>query len=565
MKMPKIILLFLFALLALGVLVILRDAPKAEVASSKSKKAKAQKVLPRKHAAPAVPPAVIHGGVPAVPTPAQTETQTTAPVASQGVFDAAIAKALAAQKIPAAPVSDDASFHRRASLILTGRIPSWQAAKAFIADKSADKREKLIDTLMASPAFTDFQVLKWGDLFRVKAEFPSNIWPNGVQAYNRWIREQVANNRPYDEMVYELLTSTGSNFRSPAVNFFRAFQKREPQAIADNAAMIFLGQRTSEPAYAPFFSQLRYKATREWKEEIVYVDLDAPLKETSSTMPDGQELKLEAGRDNRRAFARWLVGERGQHVNRLFARTMANRVWFWLMGRGVIHPVDDMRADNAPSNPELLDALENAFVSSGYDVQALMRRILLSDAFARSSVYQSADLPKAAAQFAYYPTQRMGAEQIVDAINDVTGEFDVYTSLVPEPYSYFPKDMRSVQIGDGSVSSPQLELFGRPSRDVSLESDRNNELNAKQVLYLLNSGGVLKKLEQSNQIATMSKEANSREELIERCYLMALGRVPRQEEQQRVTQLLAKYPKADKAAQMLLWALLNSPEFLFNH
>ncbi len=348
-------------------------------------------------------------------------------------WDKIIVDQLRSQGITPAPLCDDATYHRRVSLLLTGRLPSWQEAESFIADKDAAKREKLVDRLMSGTAFVDYQVLKWGDLLRIKAEFPSNIWPNGVQAYARWVREQIQTNRPYDEMVYELLTSTGSNFRSPAVNFYRAFQKRDPQLIADNVALLFLGLRKAPVGMSHFFTQLRYKSTREWKEEIVYIDLDSPLKEKKATLPDGTTLKLDASRDQRRTLARWLVGTRDKKVNRAFARAMVNRAWFWLMGQGIVNPVDDMRKENKPVNAKLLDALEQDFIASGYDLRALMRNIVLSDSFARSSRYEGKEKEKQRAlqRFAYYPTQRLTAEQLVDALGDITGIFDTYTSKVP--------------------------------------------------------------------------------------------------------------------------------------
>ncbi len=481
------------------------------------------------------------------------------------LIDECINRQLAKLDLEQASPCDDATYLRRVSLILTGTLPTWQEAEGFIKDESTGKRAKLVDKLMSSDAFIDYQVLKWGDLLRIKAEFPSNIWPNGVQAYARWVREQVQTNRPYDEMVYELLTSSGSNFRTPAVNFYRAFQKREPQIIADNVALLFLGLRKAPDSLPPFFTQLRYKSTREWKEEIVYIDLDSFAKKKKVTMPDGLELALADGTDHRRTMARWLVGVRGKRVNEAFAEAMVNRVWFWLMGQGIVSPVDDMSQKSI--NPALLEHLQKSFVASDYDIKKLMRDIVLSDAFARHSLYSCKDELRASAlaNFAYYPTQRLTAEQFVDALGDITGIIDTYTSKVPEPYSYYPDDIRAAQLVDGSVGSPQLELFGRPSRDVSLESDRNSDINTKQVLYLLNSAGVLDKLAKSEKLAAMSRECSTREELVRRVYLMMLSREPKPDELRTVVAKLASERDQHKATQLLIWALLNSPEFLFNH
>ena len=369
----------------------------------------------------------------------QATISKTAPHHQRNPIDIAIGAELAQRGLSPAPRCDDATFARRVTLILTGQLPSWQQAEAFAKSKSPSKREQLIDQLLASPDYIDYQVLKWGDLLRVKSEFPSNIWPNGVQAYNRWIREQMMVNRPYEEMVYELLVSTGSNFRSPAVNFYRAFQNRAPQQIADNINLLFLGSRNSNSSFAPFFEQLRYKGSREWKEEIVYADLDIICSNSLIQMPDGQQIKLRAGQDARRNFAVWLVGERAKgdakaRINHPFASCMSNRIWYWLMGRGIVHPVDDRHQDNPASNPELLSLLEQHFVSSGYDSKALMRLILTSEAFSRSSLYPAkpAEKASAAAQFAYYPTTRLTAEQLIDAIAEISGIFDRYISMVPD-------------------------------------------------------------------------------------------------------------------------------------
>lgn len=480
-------------------------------------------------------------------------------------IDVYLAEAMAAKKVQPSDACSDEVFLRRVSLVLTGRLPRTEQVLVFLASENPEKRSLMIDALLDSEAYVDYQVLKWGDLLRIKSEFPSNIWPNGVQAYNRWLREQIRANVPYNQMVYDLLTSSGSNFRSPAVNFYRAFQKREPELIADNINLLFLGQRSLPESFPPFFTQLQYKSTREWKEEIVYANLDIPPRMKEVTMPDGTKLALVQGRDFRKSFAHWLC----LSDNRAFARAMVNRVWFWLMGRGIIDPPDDICPDNKPTHPELLEELTTQFIAMQYDVRALMRLILNSEAFARSSICDESQKDKllAAQCYAYYPTTRLTAEQILDAIGDVTGLFDSYVSMVPEPYSYFPSDIRAVQLGDGSVTSAQIELFGRPSRDLSLESDRNNAISAKQVLYLLNSAVVLKKIEASERITQMAKESASAQELMERLYILALGRHPSEEELSRV---LALMPAPDAAARLtfarkLVWALFNSSEFLFNH
>ncbi|MFI3331617.1 MAG: DUF1553 domain-containing protein [Rikenellaceae bacterium] len=464
------------------------------------------------------------------------------------------------ENLTLSPLCDDATFIRRATLTITGRLPLWQKTEEFTASRDTKKREKLIKELLASEPYVDYQIMKWGDLFRIKSEFPSNIWPNAVQAYNRWIREYIAPNVSYDKMVYDLLTSSGSNFRSPGVNFFRAFQDRDPKLIADNVSVLFTGVRTAPDQYQEFFTQLKYKNTNEWKEEIVYVDLDHRPTSMQITMPDGEIIKLKQGVDYRQLFASWLCSP----TNDLFAKSMANRVWYWLMGRGIIDPVDDISQQNTASNPELLAYLEKEFITSGFDLKKLFYLILSSDAFSRSSISEC-DKEKGAKYFAYYPTIRLNSEQLLDAINDVTGVFDTYISRVPEPYSYFPSDIRAVQLGDGTVTSAAIELFGRPSRDVSMESDRNNDLNSKQVLYLLNSAKILQKINSSDKIKLLLEEKLTREDLIKRIYLIMLSREASAEETKQIIAVCASTRNDKTFVGDLIWALINSSEFLFNH
>ncbi len=482
------------------------------------------------------------------------------PLGATNKIDILIEQKIKAEGLSLSELCDDYTFLRRASLTLTGRIPESEKVNKFANSKNPNKREELVKELIESDFWVDYQVLKWGDLLRIKAEFPSNILPNGVQAYNRWLREQFAPNVPYDKMVYNLITSTGSNFRSPAVNFFRAFQTRTPEAIAENIAILFTGERTTPQGFSHFFTQLKYKNTNEWKEEIVYVDLDIKASVDKVTMPDNKVLALEHGKDYRKEFAQWLTSEQ----NPLFARVMANRVWFWLMGRGVIDPVDDITPQSKASNQALLDFLEEEFISSGFDIKALFYLIASSDAFGRSSK-SVGDTQKGAVHFAYYPTIRLGSEQLLDALGDITGSFDRYISRTPEPYSYYPADIRAVQLGDGSVTSPQIELFGRPSRDVSLESDRNNNLNSKQVLYLLNSAAILRKISTSDNIKQIVKDYPQRKDLITQSYLLTVSREPSQAEIDFIIKSSEHVTNNQEFCGNVIWALINTTEFLFNH
>jgi hypothetical protein len=215
-------------------------------------------------------------------------------------------------------------------LDVLGRLPEPAAIRDFLRDRAPDKRAKLIDTLLEHEAFADYASLKWCDLLRVKSEFPIKLWPNAVQAYHRWIRQCLRENRPYDRFVRDLLTSSGSNFRVPPVNFYRAIQGREPPAIAAAVALTFMGVRIESwpearrSDMAAFFSRVAYKNTAEWKEEIVCLD-PAPAESTNAVLPDGTTVRIEPDQDPRQVFADWLIAP----DNPWFARNIVNRVWSW--------------------------------------------------------------------------------------------------------------------------------------------------------------------------------------------------------------------------------------------
>ncbi len=461
---------------------------------------------------------------------------------------------LTGEGITPSPICVNEHFLRRTYLTVAGRLPSLEETLRH----QRSSREDIVNELLASDDFVNMLTLKWGDLLKIKSEFPSNMWPNGAQAYNRWIRVHMRDNTPYNEFVRDLLLSTGSNFRQPQVNFYRAFVQRSPEAIAENVELLFLGQRATNPLSAQFFSQIRYKKTSEWKEEIVYIDLDHnPVLDTKHPAINQQVRDT----DLRQYYIEWLTSSE----NKQFARAMANRVWMWIMGRGVVESADDFREDNPPSNPKLLEYLTQRFIASGYDVRALYREILLSECYQRSSTPAAENRERGAELFAYYPTMRLTAEQIIDGISLITGVNDRYVSRVPEPYSYYPADMHSYEIGDASISTSQLDLFGRPSRDNSLESGRNNSVNSKQTLYLLNSNSVTSKIESSKRIKEIIGGCTTREQVIDKVYLMMLCRYPTAQERSAVLSFFESRTNNQDIAQELIWALLNTAEFMFNH
>jgi hypothetical protein len=455
--------------------------------------------------------------------------------------------------IRAANPCSDAVFLRRAYLDVTGSLPSAADAAAFLKNPV---RAALVERLLASDGFASYYAMKWSDLLRVKAEFPVNLWPNAAQAYYHWIRASLAANKPYDQFARELLTSSGSNFRDPAVNFYRALQSREPQAVAQAVALTFMGMRTAPAGMAGFFSQIGYKETKEWKEEIVFFD-PAKKLETAPVFPDGTQAMGMARRDPREVFAGWLTSPQ----NPYFARAIANRVWSWLLGRGIVHEPDDFRPDNPPESPELLAYLEKQLIASHYDLKGTFREILNSNAYQLSAIPANED----AAHFAAYPLRRLDAEVLADAVNGIAGTTESYTSAIPEPYTFMPDDQRAIELPDGSITSAFLDLFGKPARDTGFESERNNRITDAQRLHLLNSTNIQRKLQQGPHLAQMMRDIRDPRELINQLYLTILSRYPSEDEWKLVQAHSQSGVRGAAAVFDLAWALINSTEFLCRH
>ena len=326
-------------------------------------------------------------------------------------------------KVQPAAVCSDGVFVRRAYLDIIGTLPSGFEAQEFILDRSPNKRRVLIDRLLERDEFADYWAMRWSDVLRIKAEFPINLWPNAAQAYHRWVRTCIKDNVPYDQMVRQMLTSSGSNFRVPPVNFYRAMQNREPAGIAQTVALTFMGTRADKwpkerlAGMAAFFTKVGYKSTAEWKEEIVFFDpgktnarRDQRGDDAAAVFPDGTAAHLSPDQDPREVFADWLIDPK----NPWFTQNIANRVWAWLLGRGIIHEPDDIRPDNPPSNPELLALLERELIASHYDLKHLYRLILNSKTYQLSSI-PKADSAEGDANFSHYPLRRLDAEVLIDA------------------------------------------------------------------------------------------------------------------------------------------------------
>jgi hypothetical protein len=472
-------------------------------------------------------------------------------------IDKLVMASLQERGIKPANLCSDAVFVRRAYLDVIGTLPEPQEVRTFLQDRSPDKRAVLIDALLERSEFAEYWSLKWCDLLRVKAEFPINLWPNAVQAYHRWIHDRLR----------AMLTSSGSNFRVPQVNFYRAIQGREPSAIAAAVGLTFMGVRlenwpdTRRSGMEAFFCRVAYKQTAEWKEEIVYLD-PAPTEPLQAVFPDGVAVQIGPGRDPREVFAKWLIAPQ----NPWFTRNIVNRIWAWLLGRGIIHEPDDIRPDNPAVHPQLLAYLEKELVKAGCDLRHIYRLILNSSTYQQSSIPRS-DHPDAEALFAYYPVRRLEAEVLIDALCWISGTRESYSSPIPEPFTFVPEENRTVELADGSITSQFLEMFGRPARDTGLESERNNQITDAQRLHLLNSSHVQDKIERSVRLNGLIRTAKgNRRLLINMIYLNVLSRYPTQAELAAAQKYFqAKGINFRQATNDLVWALINTKEFLYRH
>jgi hypothetical protein len=504
----------------------------------------------------------------------RTQFESPEKLTPEQAIDRLVLDKLHAKGITPSPVCNDAVFIRRVYFDVIGTLPTMDEVRRFLQDKNPKKRAVLIDELLARDEYADYWAMKWGDVLRVKSEYPINLWPNAAQGYYHWIRCSLAENVPYDRFARTLLTASGSNFYDPEVNFYRAVQSREPETLAKAVALTFMGARAEKwpkeklEGLAGFFSQVGYKNTATWKEEIVFFDafktsaLTSPRKSYTPVFPDGTAAAIPSDKDPREVFADWLI----RADNPWFASNAANRVWYWLLGRGIVQEPDDVRPDNPPSNPELLAYLSQQLVDSRYDLKQLMRLILNSKTYQLSPIPPAGKSADAEALFACYPIHRLDAEVLIDALCQITGTNEEYSSLTPEPFTFIPGERRSITLPDGSITSPFLEMFGRPSRDSGLAVERNPGSNAQQCLHLINSSHIRNKIERGSKFWAMVKASGNPRTILENIYLTVLSRYPTTAEMEIVKS--GFQPGSNQNRDLIIdvtWALINSSEFQYRH
>jgi hypothetical protein len=472
------------------------------------------------------------------------------------------------------PLCGDEEFFRRIHLDTIGTLPKPADVKAFLADRSPDKRAKAIDAVLNRPEFVDFWALKWGDLLRINRDA---LQERGMWSFHNWVRACVRDKKPVDEMVREIITAEGSTFTEGPANYFMV--SRNPGDWAETTSQLFLGVRIgcakchhhpfekwSQDDYAgmsAFFVRLGTKNSQEFglfgREQVVYLK------------PSGEQTHPRRGGvvkphpldgpvaddpiDRRVKLAEWITSP----ANPFFARNIVNRFWGYFMGRGLVEPLDDMRATNPASNPALLDALATDFVKNKYDLRHLMRTIMNSRAYQLSSKTTPGNRADAQnVHYTRYTVRRLTAEQLADAIDFATGTVEKYKGL--------PLGTRAIQLPDSGVKSFLLDVFGRPARQITCECERTAQPNIAQAMHLLNGQFLNKRLaDPTGRIEALMKAKKPLPEIIGELYLVTLSRPARPDEVERATHWITQAGNPRDGVQDLLWALLNSREFLFNH
>jgi hypothetical protein len=470
-------------------------------------------------------------------------------------------------------LADDATFLRRVTLDLTGQLPTPEEVRSFVADASPTKlkRSKMIDKLIARPAYTDYWTIKWGDLLQSSRKY---LGEKGTFAFREWIRDSIATNKPYDKMVRELLTSRGSSYEDPAANFYRI--TREPKPTMEKTTQVFLGVRmvcaqchdhpferwTQNQYYemSAFFSAVGLRSGYEIGEEIIYdqrtdYEMKHP-KDSRIVKPEflvASSVPVPIPNDDRRrdALATWLASKQ----NPFFAKAIANRVWSYFYGKGIIDPVDDIRASNPPVNPALLDALTKDLTDHNFDMQHLMRTIVNSRAY-QASITPNEWNEKDADNFSHAAPRRMSAEALMDAVAAAAGARPNFPEV--------PEDTSASQLPDPHVGRDGfLDLFGRPSRESACECERRADLSLPQALNLVNGRTISDAVaDPKGRVAKLVLGGKTDAAIVEELYLSALSRLPNKAESERGQKYLAGGARTVRA-QDLMWALLNSKGFLY--
>jgi len=519
------------------------------------------------------------------PYPTEIPTSAFSESPKANLIDEFVLEKLEQLNLPPSPRCRDSEFIRRAYLDTIGVLPTVEETKAFLKDDSPEKRAKLIDELLNRPEFVDYWTYKWSDLLLLSGQ---RLRPKALDSFYQWIRQHVKKNTPWDEFVRQIVTAKGSTFENGAANFYSLHQ--EPLDMAENVSMAFLGMSigcakchdhpmekwTNDQYYgmANLFARVRGKGRggddrNGDGNRTVFVVEEGELIQPRTGKPqpprplDAEPLPFDDPSDRREYLADWLTSPE----NPYFSRAIVNRVWANYLGVGIVEAVDDLRLTNPPSNEALLAALSDYLIENEYDLKALMRLILNSETYQRSSEPLEENRADERYYSRYYP-KRLSAEVLLDALSQVTE--------APTKFPGYPAGTRALELRDANVESYFLQTFGRPDRLITCECERTSDPSMTQVLHILNGDTLNEKLSRKanekaktkdNRIGRMLKGNATDAEIIEDIYLAAYSRFPTKDEAERIAKVLQATPAAEKreAIEDLYWSLLSSREFLFSH
>lgn len=510
----------------------------------------------------------------AVPLPGDVPEKLYAELPRHNFIDGHVWNKLARLGITPSAQAPDHKFVRRAYIDVIGRVPTPAEARAFLASKSSNKRSELIEHLLKQPEFADHWANKWADLLRPNAY---RVGIKTVLNYDAWIRDSFRQDKPLDQFARELITAQGSTFRNGAVTLFR--DRRSPDELTTIVSQLFLGIRLEcakchhHPfevwgqddfySFAAYFAKIGRKGRGlsppiSGSEEIIFTSTKGTVTHplTGEVLPPrplfGKAPEIKPGDDPRVALAAWMTSDK----NPYFAKVMVNRVWADLMGRGLVMPVDDLRATNPPSNAELLDALAVDFRENGYNLKHLIRRITNSYVYGLSSLPSKRNVADTRNYSRHY-RRRLRAEVLLDSVASITG--------VPEQFDAMPPGSRAKEVWSHRIPSLFLDAFGRPDPNQDPPCERTGETTVVQALHLMNSENLYRKVTSDNGLAaSLAAQKLPPEKIAEELYLAVYSRFPTAEERAIAKSVFEKKGTTPRqAAEDLLWALLNTPEFVF--
>ncbi len=471
--------------------------------------------------------------------------------------------------IPSSPCTDE-EFLRRVTIDITGLLPTEEEYRAFVSDSSPDKRAKKIDALLERKEFSEIWAMKWAELLMIKSS--NQVSYKAAFLYNSWLTNQIASNVPIDEIVRQIIASTGGVFTSPETNFYQI--ETDTLKTAENVAQVFMGIRTqcaqchNHPfdrwtmddyyGFAAFFSQIGRKTGEDYRETIVFDRRGGEVRHPvtgANAVPKflGAPTPDIKNRERREALAQWITSAE----NPFFSKSIANRIWAYYMGRGIVDPVDDFRISNPASNPELLDELAKRLIDYQFDFKKLVRDICNSQAYQRSAM-SNANNQSDEKNYSHFIVRRIPAENLLDCISQATTTKDKFRGL--------PLGAKAVQIADGTTSNYFLTSFGRSPRNTVCANEASTDPSLSQALHLLNGDSVHGKISQGRLVATLLEQGRSPDEVIEQIYVRCLSRIPTQAEREKLLKIAGESSgNIQQGLEDIFWGVLNSREFIFNH